>query len=206
MSKVDIAVLIIIGIFTFLGYYKGILGTVFSLVQWIAIAYFSVLLTPFFSQFVVSSFKLDIVILDWVYSHPTLFNKAVSIMSDEMLHDIVLRVINVLSIIVLFILLKILFSVIFSILNSIVKLPILNEINKIGGIIAGMAEGIVITYLLMLVINWLPISSLEPIKSELPNSKLGNVINSFVPNVTDEIFTFVGNVDLASKEGNEGKK
>ena len=48
MNKVDIAILIIIGIFTILGYYRGILGTAFSLIQWIAIAYFSILLTPFF--------------------------------------------------------------------------------------------------------------------------------------------------------------
>ncbi len=206
MNKIDIAILIIVGIFMILGYYRGILGTIFSLVQWIAIAYFSVLLTPIFSQFVVSNFKLDIVILDFVYSHSEIFNKAVSIMTDEMLHSIVLRVINVLSIVVLFILLKILFSIAFSILNNIVKLPILNEINKIGGIIAGMAEGIVITYLLMLVINWLPISTLEPIKVELPNSKIGSTINSFVPNVTDEIFAYVGNLELIDKDSSEGKK
>ena len=45
----------------------------------------------------------------------------------------------------------------------------------------------------MILINWLPVSMLEPIKKELPESRLGNVINSFVPNVTDEIFTYVGN-------------
>lgn len=203
MNRIDIAILVIIGVFTILGYYRGILGTVFSLVQWIAIAYFSVLLTPWFSQFIVSTFKLDIVILDFVYSHSEIFNKAVSIMTDEMLHNIVLRVINVFSIIVLFILLKILFAVIFSILNNIVKLPILNEINRIGGIIAGIAEGIVITYLLMLVINWLPISSLEPIKNELPSSKLGNTINAFVPNVTDEIFAYAGNIEFGNDEVKE---
>lgn len=200
MNKVDIAILIIIGIFTILGYYRGILGTAFSLIQWIAITYFSILLTPFFSQFVVSKFKLDIVMIDWVYSHSEIFNKAVTLLTDEMLHNIVLRIINVLSIIVLFILLKILFSVIFSILNKIVKLPILNEINKIGGIVAGMAEGVVITYLLMLLINWLPISTLEPIKNELPSSTLGNTINSFVPNVTDEIFAYAGNIEFTNEE------
>lgn len=200
MNRVDIAILIVIGIFTVLGYYRGILGTVFSLIQWIAIVYFSILLTPFFSQFMVSKFKLDVIMVEWVHSHPEIFNKAVALLTDEMLHNIVLRIINVLSILLLFILLKILFSVIFSILNKIVKLPILNEINKLGGIVAGMAEGIVITYLLMLLINWLPISALEPIKNELPSSTLGNTINSFVPNVTDEIFAYAGNTDFTSEE------
>ena len=196
MNKVDIAILILIGTFGIVGYYRGVLGAAFKLIQWIAIVYFSILLTPFFSQFIVDKFKLDIVMMDWLYSHPETFNKAVSLLTDEMLHNLVLRIINVLSIIIVFILLKVLFSIIFSILNKITQLPILNEINKIGGVIAGIAEGIVITYLLMLLINWLPVSELEPIKNELPSSIIGNKINSFVPDITDEVFAYVENIDF----------
>lgn len=193
MSNVDIAIIIIVGIFTIIGYYRGLLGTAFSLVQYIAVVYFAVLLTPVFSQFLVSTFKLDIIIFDWIYSNPGIFGNITSLMEEEVINGFVFRIINVISIILLFILLKLLFSIIFSILNKITKLPIINEVNKIGGIIVGFVEGIVIVYLFMLVINWLPISVVDSIKEELPYSRLGKVINYFVPNVTDEIFAYVGN-------------
>lgn len=197
MSRIDIVILIIVGIFTIIGYYRGILGTAFSLVQYVAVIYFAVLLTPVFSQFLISTFKLDIVILDFVYSNPGICESILPLLEEEVINSIVFRIINVISIILLFILLKLLFSIIFSILNKITKLPIINEVNKLGGIIIGLVEGIAITYLLMIIINWLPFSNLDTIKAELPESKLGNVINSFVPNVTDEIFSYVGNFDSA---------
>lgn len=193
MSKVDIVILIIIGIFTLIGYCRGILGTAFSLVQYVAVIYFSILLTPIMSQFLINTFKLDIVILDWVYSNPSIFENALSVLDETVVTGIVFRVINVISIILLFVLLKILFSIIFSILNKITKLPIINEVNKLGGILVGVVEGVVISYLLLLLVNWLPVTALLPIKNELPNSKLGNAISYFVPNVTDELFTYVGN-------------
>ena len=200
MSRIDIFILVIVGIFTVIGYYRGILGTAFSLVQYIAVIYFAVLLTPVFSQFLISTFKLDIVILDFVYSNPGAFENILPLLEEDVINGIVFRIINVISIILLFIFLKLLFSIIFSILNKITKLPIINEVNKLGGIVVGMAEGVVIAYLLMILVNWLPVSALEPIKNELPESKLGNVINSFVPSVTDEIFAYVGNFDDNTKK------
>lgn len=200
MNEIDIFIIVIALIFMIIGFYRGILGTAFSLVQYVAVIYFAVLLTPVFSQFLINIFKLDIVILDFVYSNPGVFENIVSLLEEDVVNNIVFRVINVISIILLFILLKLLFSIVFSILNKITKLPILNEVNKLGGVIVGLAEGVVIAYLLMIVINWLPISMLEPIKKDLPNSKLGNVINSFVPNITDEIFSYVGNFDDSMEE------
>lgn len=194
ISKIDVIIIAIIGIFTLIGFYKGLLKTAFSLVQYIAVIYFAVLLTPIVSQLLVSIFKLDIVILDWVYSNPGIFENVVLLLEDEILNNIVYRIINVISLIILFILLKLLFAIIFSILNKIAKLPIINEVNKIGGILIGFLEGVIIVYLLMIIINWLPISAVEGIKEEIPDSKLGNVINAFVPTATNELFSYVGNV------------
>ena len=193
MNKIDIIILVIIGIFTIIGYYRGILGTVFSLAQYVAVIYFAILLTPVVSQILINVFKLDIVILDFVYSRPDVFGNVTSLLEGEIINSVVFRIINVISIIVLFVLLKLLFSIIFSILKKITKLPIINEVNRIGGIVLGLVEGVVITYLLILLVNWLPISAVAPLKEELPNSRLGNIVNSFVPNATDEIFTYVSN-------------
>lgn len=193
MNEIDIIILIIIGIFTIIGYYRGLLGTAFSLIQYVAVIYFAILLTPVVSQILINIFKLDIVILDFVYSRPDIFGSVASLLEGEIINSIVFRIINVISIILLFISLKLLFSIIFSILKNITKLPIINEVNKIGGIAVGLIEGVVITYLLILLVNWLPISAIAPLKEELPNSRLGNIVNSFVPNATDEIFTYVSN-------------
>lgn len=193
MNKIDIIILVIIGIFTIIGYYRGLLGTAFSLVQYVAVIYFAILLTPIMSQFLITTFKLDIVILDFIHSNPGIFENIVLMLDEEIINGFVFRIINVISIILLFVLLKLLFSIIFSILKNITKLPIINEVNKIGGIVVGVVEGIVIAYLLILLVNWLPISSVKPIKDELPNSRLGNIVNSFVPSATDEIFMYVSN-------------
>ena len=40
MNKIDIIILIIIGIFTAIGYYRGLLGAAFSLIQYVAVIYF----------------------------------------------------------------------------------------------------------------------------------------------------------------------
>ena len=77
ISKIDVIIISIIGIFTLIGFYKGLLKAAFSLVQYIAVIYFAILLTPIVSQLLVSIFRLDIVILDWVYSHPGIFENVV---------------------------------------------------------------------------------------------------------------------------------
>lgn len=193
MNKIDVIILIIIGLFTVIGYYRGLLGAAFSLVQYIAVIYFAILLTPIMSQLLISIFKLDVVILDFVHNNPGIFGNITSLLEEEIINNLVFRIINVISIILLFILLKLLFSIIFSILKNIAKLPIINEVNKIGGIILGIIEGVAVAYLLMILVNWIPISAVETFKEEIPNSKLGNIINSFVPSATDEIFTYVSN-------------
>lgn len=207
MSKIDIIIMAIVGVFSIVGCYRGLLGTAFSLVQYVAVIYFGILLTPVFSQFLINFAKIDLLIINWINSNPNVVGNISNFMNKEVLASVVNRIINVIAMILLFILLKLLFSIIFSVLNKFSKLPIINEVNRLGGIVIGLIEGLVIVYLIMLIINWAPMSALDSTKVELADSRLGNAINSYVPDVTDEIFAYVGefNMDLwkgsSTKEG-----
>ena len=118
-------------------------------------------------------------------------------LSDEMIQMFVARLINVAAFIIVFVVLKIFFWILMTILNRVTKLPILNEVNKLGGMVLGGVEGILIIYVLITLINWLPLPSLTNVKEILTTSVIGNKISYYVPTVTDEIMNKVNIKDVA---------
>lgn len=192
MNKVDLVILIVVAVFMFLGYKRGLIGTILNFFQYVIILFLSIKLSPMVSNILIKTFKLDAVILDWVYSNPDVIKGVISSLSDTILQNVVGRIISVISFILLFIVLKLIISIIISIINKIAEIPIVNEVNKLGGIILGAIEGVMIVYICILVINWLPLSQVEPIKNMVVSSKAGSLINNFVPTAATEILELSG--------------
>ena len=71
--------------------------------------------------------------------------------------------------ILLFVILRIALVFVTAIANWITKLPILKQVNKLGGIIYGLLRGILITYVVLLILNLVITFN--------PNGSLNNSIN-----------------------------
>ncbi len=191
MSKFDLGILLVILVFMLLGYYKGLVRSALSLVQYFVVTILSVMLAPTVSKMLIETFNFDLFIVEWIRNNENLFFNAISIVSEEILKNIAGRIINVLSVIILFILLKIVCMIVIGILNKIANLPILNVVNKVGGLLIGAVNGILVVYLLILLINWLPLESLSAIRDGVKSSFLGIAINSCVPEVAAEVISMV---------------
>ena len=80
-------------------------------------------------------------------------------------------IISIFAMIILYWLTNILISIFLEFFSFILKTPVLKELNKVGGIIFGMIEGLFLIYILFLVIS--------PIVSIFPNRLLGKHIRLF---------------------------
>ena len=191
MNKADCVILLIVLFFMIWGYYKGLVRSVLSVVQYFAVIILSLILAPHVARIFIEKFNLDVVIVNWVRNNGNLFFDTLGIVSDEMLQNIVGRLINVFAVILLFILLKIIFSLIIDVLNSVANLPILGLVNRTGGVLIGAINGILVIYLLILLINWVPFENFSEIKSFVETSYLGRVISNFVPEVATDVIELV---------------
>jgi len=197
MNQIDLIILGIIGLFVLLGYRKGLVKSVLSLLQYILTIFFSFQLTKPVAQWLINGIRLDEMILDWFYSRTEMADSQIYLLNDEMIQMFMGRIINVIAFILVFIVLKIGFRFLIAILNQICQLPILNQVNKLGGICFGGVQGILIVYIFITLLNWLPMESLALTKNMLANSLIGNRINSFVPAVAEEIINNVNIKDVA---------
>jgi len=197
MNQIDLIILLIFIAFVFVGYIKGLVGSVLSVVQYVVVIFFAFQLNGQVSQILIDTFHFDETILAWFYGEQNAIENYLQMLSDEMIQMFVARIINVVAFIVVFIGLKIFFWILMTILNRVTKLPILNEVNKLGGMLLGGVEGILIIYVLITLINWLPLPSLTNVKEILATSVIGNKINYYVPTVTSEIMNKVNIKDVA---------
>lgn len=200
MNKFDFVIILIVLIFMVLGYYKGLVKSILSVVQYFAVIFLSIYFSPMLSEVLIENFGLDSTIINWVKNNENLFSDTISLISEEILKNITGRIINVLAFISLFIILKLLFSIIIAILNKVANLPILKMVNRTGGLFIGVINGILVVYLGILIINWLPLDYLNNIKLELNSSILGAGINSFVPEIASEVGNLVDVAVLTEKE------
>jgi len=191
MNKVDLIILGIILIFMLIGYKKGLIKVALSIVQYIIVLGLSVFLAPTLSKFLIETFNLDIKILDVVTNNSSMFTGSISIISDEILKNVVGRIINILAIIILFVILKIILWIVLMILNKVANLPILSLVNRAGGLLFGALEGILIVYIFTLIINWVPISSDNMIINSINDSFMVSTISYLVPEVATEVVNMV---------------
>ena len=191
MNKADFVILLIVLFFMIWGYYKGLVKSVLSVVQYFAVIILSLVLAPHVATLFIEKFNLDVVIVNWVRNNGNLFFDALGIVSDEMLQNIAGRLINILAVILLLIALKIIFSLIIDVLNNVANLTILGLVNRTGGVVIGAINGILVIYLLILLINWVPFENFNEIKSFVETSSLGAVISNFVPEVATDVIELV---------------
>mgnify|MGYP000960677818 CR=1 FL=1 len=186
MNWVDIIIISILIYTVIKGLSFGLVLSVFNIVQIIL----SAILTK----------KYYIYVYGYINDNPkiyNLFNKMVQFILNILFYSkskkdldfipnliskgLVNIIIGIFSIIIIFWLSNILISILLELFSFLLKVPILKQLNKIGGIIFGLLEGLFIIYLLSLILT--PISSVFP-KTFLGKGILGSRILKYIKEIS----------------------
>lgn len=186
----DLGILIIILASTFICYKKGLIKVAFGLLSFIIALAIAMLLYKPVSNFIINNTPLHDKIETQIETrlsseskeetdnfvsnyYSNIKNSSVSIIAYNMANTII----NISSILIVFILSRIiLFFLKFS-TDLIAKLPLIKQFNHIGGFIYGLIAGFFIVYLIFTIITLLaPIIDINNIIKSINNSIVGNIM------------------------------
>lgn len=180
---IDIIILLIILISTYLGYRKGLVSLAVSFIAFIAAIIITVVLYRPIGNLIINNTKFDenlqttiqekvedIVTKDEEGNKTTngLVESAKQGVLPSAARTIAVNVIYGITMIVLFIVARLALLLINLLADTIAKLPILNQFNKAGGILYGLLRGLIITYLIVMIINLIIVFN--------PNGLVGKVV------------------------------
>ena len=193
---IDIVIIAVILFCLYRGYKQGLIGLAFSIVSFIAALIIAFILFVPVSSFVIDKTEFDNNIKNAIVSNfnteettesgesnfiTTYINEQVDEAKGKTL-DVVATEISELCIkgivfIGLFIIARIALIFVKAIANLIAKLPILNQFNKLGGIVFGLVKGFIITYgVLAILLLVSPMFNDATFFKELNNSFIGGMM------------------------------
>ncbi len=164
---VDICIVAIILLSTFLAYRKGLVKLAVGLFSFIIAVVLTFVLYQPIANIVINCTGIDEMIEDSIYEkandiikedeEESLTNEIIEQAKNEMLPEtartLSVNIIKGVVIIILFVGIKIGLRFVTFIADLVAKLPVLNQINKAGGIVYGILRGILVIYVLLLLTN-----------------------------------------------------
>ncbi len=166
----DLILIGIIALFTFIGYKQGLVKSAIKILSFlIAIVIAFVLYRPV-SNFIINNTTIDDNIKNTIIekikpegidAHQELTEEDKSKLNiagiasntiDEIASTFTINLIEIATLLLIFIIVKIGLKFVTVLSDFITKLPILKQINKLGGTIYGIIEGIIIVYTLLAVV------------------------------------------------------
>lgn len=197
---VDLIIIAIILISTFLGYKKGLAALIIGLCSFVISILITIVLYQPLTNLIVNCTYVDETIQNEIIKNTNnlvdtdqdnkISNSLVESAKNGMLKDtsrsLAINIVSFISIVILFVGTRILLIFITKVTNIITKLPVIKQFNKAGGTICGILRGILIVYVALLAINMYakvnPDNGLEP---NIDQSYIGktlyqnNVLNTF---------------------------
>ena len=167
---IDIIIIAIIALSTFLAYRKGLISLAVKLFAFIiAIVITSILYQPI-TNFVINTTGIDEAIenailektseimIEQSEEKPEIANQLIDDAKNNILpetaRNLAINIVRGIVLIVLIVAIRIALNFVTALANIIAKLPILNQINKAGGIVYGVFRGIIIVYAILLLVNF----------------------------------------------------
>lgn len=189
---IDLILIAIIALFTFIGYKKGLIKVAFGLVSFILAIIISVILYKPVSSFIIKYTPLDDYIETSVAERLTssettkeetenivsnYYNNIKNASTSVIATGISKTVINISSILIVFIISKIILLFFKFIGDIIAKLPLIKQFNSAGGFIYGLLKGFVIIYIILAILAVLaPIIDINNIVSIINSSIITNIM------------------------------
>ena len=199
---VDIVIVAIILLSTFLAYRKGLITLVIQLVAFVIAIVLTLLLYKPVSNVIINVTGIDESIQNAILEEANDImtngeegaNQVVETIQNNMLPEtartISINIIEGAVILILYIVIRIALRFVTALANLVSKLPILNQLNQLGGIIYGILRGILIVYVVLLLVNLS--GEIEPqnqVYTAVEESYIGRVMNE--NNILDILFTKV---------------
>lgn len=162
---IDIIIIAIIALSVFLGYKKGIVALSIQLFAFIIAVLITFILYQPITNLIVNATGIDESIQNAILEKAndimqednelsnTVIEEAKNNMLPETARTLSINIITFAVMILLFLLVKIGLRFVTALANLVTKLPILKQVNELGGIIYGLIRGILIIYVALLIIN-----------------------------------------------------
>lgn len=189
---IDLILIAIIALFTFIGYKRGLIKVAFGLVSFILAIIISILAYKPISNFVINYTPLDDYIEATVSKRldspettdqetenivSTYYNNIKNASTAVISNGISKSIINVACMIIVFITVKIILLFFRFIGDLISKLPLIKQFNTAGGFIYGLLKGFIIIYVVLALITILsPIVNLNNIINLINSSIITNIM------------------------------
>lgn len=189
---IDLIVLTIIALFTFIGYKKGLIKVAFGLISFILAIIISFILYRPISNFIITYTPLDdyieTTICERLDSPETTNEETNNIVSNYYTNlknastniiatTISKSIINVSCMILVFIISKIILLFFKFIGDLIAKLPLIKQFNSAGGFLYGLLKGFIIIYSLLAIIAIIsPIININEVLTIINNSIITNIM------------------------------
>ena len=186
---IDIILLAILILSTFLGYKKGLVKLGAKLFSGIIAIIVIIIIYKPVSNIIINNTSIDEKIQDTIIQNTTSFideksqlpNTVTNQVADEVLQkeakNIAKNAVYAITAIILFIFVKIALSIVISLMDSVANLPILKQFNEIGGIIYGLVRGILIIFICVLLMGvFTKINPESKLNSEISNSCLTKIL------------------------------
>ena len=203
---VDFIIVAIIILSAFLAYRKGLITLAIQLVAVIIAIVITLILYKPVSNLIVNVTNIDETIQDAILEEANDImtndeegsNQIVETIQNNMLPEtartISINIIEGVVILILYILIRIGLKFVTALANLVSKLPILNQVNKLGGLIYGILRGVLLVYILLLLVNLS--GEIEPqnqVYSSVQGSYIGKVMNE--NNILNVLFTNIEEVE-----------
>ena len=200
---VDIIIIAIILLSTFLAYKKGLITLAIQLVSVIIAIVLTLLLYKPVSNVIINVTGIDEMIQnaileeanDIMTNNQENANQVVESIQNNMLPEtartISINIIQGAVILILYVIIRIILRFVTALSNLVAKLPILNQFNKLGGVIYGILRGLLIVYILLLLVNVSgEIDAKNKVYTTVEESYIGKMMNE--NNVLSVLFTNIG--------------
>ena len=164
---VDLIIIGIVLISVFLGYKKGLVSLIIGLCAFAIAIVVTILLYRPITNFVINSTYIDEVIQNKIIektgeiielnSDNEITNELIESAKNGMLSEtsrtLSINIVSGIVIISLFICIRIILNFTIKLANNVAKLPIINQFNKIGGLLYGLLRGMLIIYVILFIIS-----------------------------------------------------
>ena len=199
---VDFIIVAIILLSTFLAYRKGLITLAIQLVAVVIAIVLTLLLYKPVSNVIINGTGIDETIQNAILEEANDImtneergaNQVVETIQNNMLPEtaraISINIIEGTVILVLYIVIRIALKFVTALANLVSKLPILNQLNQLGGIIYGILRGVLIVYVILLLVNLS--GEIEPqnqVYTAVEESYIGKMMNE--NNILDILFSNV---------------
>lgn len=186
---IDIILIAIILLSSFLGYKKGLVKLGAKLFAGLIAIIITIVIYKPVSEMIINNTSLDEKIQGTIIQNATniinenqqtqnsITNQLENNILPQQAEDIAKNVVRVITAVVLFIGVKIILSIIISLLDFVASLPILKEFNEMGGIVYGLVRGILIVGVCILLLGaYTKVNPENTLNSEVQNSHLTKII------------------------------